>query len=116
MPYYGNPKNALTWDIVLEGDSQSKNIASHQIKLFSNTAGQIASINLCYGSGLNPNYKKKKPGIEISYSQEKSSNEIWKITKLKETQFEGVFAYEDIIQYNKKGKLLKSTFIVPECK
>jgi len=115
MPYYGNPKNGLSWDIVLE--IQAANNKNHQLKLLSNSLRQISSINFCTDNGLSIDYKKKEnTGTAIFFSEGKTGYEISKMVKVKATASDKVFAYEDIIQYHKNGRIKKSAFPIPACK
>jgi hypothetical protein len=98
----------LCWDIIVSGFED-------QVKIFTSDNGQIESINLCYKNGVPANYKVVDPGIEIFYTQKKANNTLWKIRKVVETEYKGLFAYEDLIEYKKNGEVKSSKIKIKEC-
>ena len=112
--YFGLDNKKLYWDIIVEGQSRNNN--NPQVKIFSDAfGGQIETINMCYRNGSGLTYKEESPGIGISYVHRKEGYVLWKIRKVLETKYQGLLAYSDIVEYDKKGKLKSSTLDLKDC-
>lgn len=107
-------QNNFSWDVSVVPYSKNPNTIGKSLKILTDKkSGKPNLISVCKEIKLG--LYEKDAGIEIVSNLVKSTNLFYKIRNVIETQHPGIFAYEDLAVYDKKGKLKSSKIDVKQC-
>lgn len=106
--------NSYSWDISIVPYSMNLNSLGNSLKLLTDKrSGKLNLISIC--DEIKLGLAEKDAGIEVVSNPVKSLNLFYKIRNVIATQHSGIFAYEDIVVYDKKGELKSSKIYVKQC-
>jgi len=107
-------QNNYSWDVSIVPYSKDLSNLGNSLKILTDKkSGKPNLISIC--DEIKLGLAEKDAGVEIVSNPVKSVNLFYKVRNVVATQHSGVFAYEDIIVYYKKGKLKSSKVDVKQC-
>jgi hypothetical protein len=107
-------QNCYSWDVSIVPYSKDLSTLGNSLKILTDKkSGKPNLISIC--DEIKLGLAEKDAGIEIVSNPVKSVNLFFKVRNVIATQRPGVFAYEDIILYDKKGKLKSAKADVKQC-